>query len=356
MVFIRKILIMIKILILLKESSNYGDYGSITKIKTKTGLYNSARLVVVALNKVDGLEAELITCVDGNDIDSKLHKHKPNICIIEAIWVSPSKLIELQNKYPLIRFVVRVHSKIPFLAMEGAAIGMIKEYIKIPNVDVSFNNHCTSKDLNSICIPNIFLPNIYEEVFDFCPSNKKEKAERNRSGVYNIGCFGAIRPLKNQLNQAVAAIKFGEVYGVCVNFYVNSVRLEQGGESVLKNMKALFKDTNHTLIEVGWLDRPDFLELLSTMDISMQVSLTESFNIVAADSVFVGVPLVISNEIDWLKNGISDPNDVDSMVKQIKAALNYKNLFITQNLIALKKYNTKSKAEWILRMFNLGKN
>ena len=211
------------------------------------------------------------------------------------------------------------------------------------------------KDLNKNAW-NKYNTKQVEEVFDFCPSNKKEKAERNRSGVYNIGCFGAIRPLKNQLNQAVAAIKFGEVYGVCVNFYVYSVRLEQGGESVLKNMKALFKDTNHTLIEVGWLDRPDFLELLSTMDISMQVSLTESFNIVAADSVFVGVPLVISNEIDWLKNGISDPNDVDSMVKQIKAALNYKNLFITQNLIALKKYNTKSKAEWILRMFNLGKN
>jgi len=347
---------MIKILILLKESSNYGDYGSITKIKTKTGLYNSARLVANSLNKVDGLEAELMTCIDGNDIDNKLTKFKPKICIIEAIWVSPSKLIELNKRHPKVKFVIRVHSKIPFLAMEGSAIGTIKDYVKIPNVEVSFNNHATSKDLKIIGIPNTYLPNIYEEIFDFCSKNKNEKTERNRIGIYNIGCFGAIRPLKNQLNQAVASIMFAEENGVTVNFYVNSARTEQGGESVLKNLRSLFKDTRHSLVEVGWLDRDDFLELLSTMDVSMQVSLTESFNIVSADSVFVGVPVVISNEIDWLRNGIADPNDCGSMAKQIRTALNYKNLFITQNLIALKRYNAKSKEEWVRKMIILGKD
>src|ERR1035441_7466424 len=255
---------MIKILILLKESSNYGDYGSITKIKTKTGLYNSARLVVNSLNNVDGLESELMTCIDGNDIDNKITKFKPNICIIEAIWVSPSKLIELNKRHPTVKFIIRVHSKIPFLAMEGAAIGMIKDYVKIPNVEVSFNNHATAKDVKKIGIPNAYLPNIYEEVFDFCSVNKIDKSERNRSGIYNIGCFGAIRPLKNQLNQAVAALMFAEEHNATIIFYVNSARTEQGGESVLKNLRSLFKDTKNTLVEIGWLDRNDFLELLST--------------------------------------------------------------------------------------------
>lgn len=353
-----------KILILLKKSNNKGDYNDYnnrgdyndyfdkSKSKPKAGLHNSARLINEFLNKLDSVESSILeTCVDGNDIDNKLFKYKPDICIIEALWVTPEKISELQKLYKNINFIIRIHSKTPFLAMEGIAIQWIKKYVEIPGVNVAFNNYTTSNDFISIGIDNIYLPNVYEEInihhkilskiIDyFFTTNYKDKEE------YNIGCFGATRPLKNQLNQAVAAIKFGELNNVKINFFINSGRLEQSGENTIKNIRALFEGTRHELIEVGWLERADFLELLKKMDVSMQVSLTETFNIVAADSVYMRVPVVVSDEISWVSIGIADPSSIDSMVDQISKVLRLKNFVINKNLVSLKKYNHEAIKEW----------
>ena len=361
-----------KILFLLKRSKTYGsdyssDYSSnysenqVCNETTeyycenlKSGLYNSARLVSDFISKLPNMKSNVISCIDGNDVDNKLYKYTPDICIIEAIWITPSKIIELQKLYPKIKFIIRVHSKIPFLAMEGIAITWIKEYVKIENVKVSFNNDITHKDMNSIGIENIYLPNIYEDIkkqkkcFNFFKLFSKNKIKDS----YNIGCFGAIRPLKNQLNQAVAAIKFGNENNTIINFYVNYSRLEQTGENVYKNIKALFNNTKHNLIDTKWLNREEFLNLLSKMDISMQVSLTETFNIVAADSVFVNVPVVVSKEINWLSTGISDPNNVESICKQMKNVLKNKNKYIRKNLMSLKKYNDMAIYNWLIFLNN----
>jgi len=335
-----------KILILLKKSENYGDYND--SGKPKAGLYNSAFFLYNALRKITSVNLEL--CIDGNDIDNKIFKHKPDVCIIQAIWVTPNKIKELKNLYPNLKFIIMIHSKIPFLAMEGVAISWIKEYNEIDNVEVGVNNFETSVDLNSIGIKNNYLPNLYKMIFKKYKYNfykflffTKFKPKKE----YNIGCFGAIRPMKNHLNQAVAAINFANQNNATLNFYVNAGRVEQKGENVLKNLIALFKDTKHNLIEVGWLDRIDFLQLLSTMDLSMQVSLTESFNIVAADSVLMEVPLVVSSEISWLSNGIADPNDVNSMICQMYKVLNNKKKYIRQNLISLIRYNNKAFKIWL---------
>ena len=79
----------------------------------------------------------------------------------------------------------------------------------------------------------------------------------------------------------------------------------------------------------------------------MQVSLTETFNIVAADSVFVNVPVLVSKEINWISTGISDPNNVDSMYIQMNKVLKNKEKYIRKNLISLKNYNKKSTNTWI---------
>jgi len=339
-----------KILILLKKSSNYGGYDSNIKGTSKAGLFNSARLITQAIEEFHGIETHLELCIDGNDIDNKLFKYKPNICIIEAVWVTPTKLKELQLLHPKVDFIIRAHSKIPFLAMEGMALTWLTEYLTIPNVEISFNNKTTSHDLNSIGINNIYLPNIYEKIEEKCNFYHSIinhfKTNKFNKNVYNIGCFGAIRPMKNQLNQAVAAIKFGDITNSTINFYVNAGRLEQSGENVLKNLRALFNYSRHNLIEVEWLERYEFLELLGNMDISMQVSLTETFNIVAADSVLMKVPVVISPEIDWLHTGISNPNNVDLMVKQILKVWKYKKLYTKRNLIDLGKSNNLALHEW----------
>ena len=106
--------------------------------------------------------------------------------------------------------------------------------------------------------------------------------------------------MKNQLIQAIAAIKYADQLGKKLRFHMNGVRTEQNGGNNLKNIKGLFSNTSHELVLHPWLGHEEFLELLANMDICLQVSLTESFNITAADAVSIGVPLVGSSAIRWL--------------------------------------------------------
>ena len=47
-------------------------------------------------------------------------------------------------------------------------------------------------------------------------------------------------------------------------------------------------------------DAPSFRRLLRTVDLVFQVSYTETFNVVTADAIAEGVPVVASDAIDWV--------------------------------------------------------
>lgn len=136
----------------------------------------------------------------------------------------------------------------------------------------------------------------------------------------NISCFGAVRPLKNHLNQAAAAIKFADQQGLNLNFHINSSRVEQKGDNILKNLRStFFYLRNHNLVEHEWLPHSQFLNLIQTqIDIGMQVSFTETYNIVVADHVVQGVPVVASAEVPFVSRLFcAQPNNVPSMVRAL---------------------------------------
>lgn len=293
-----------KILFLLKQSNLYGDVTSTT---SKSGLLNSAVITARQLEKRRGICTSVRICRDANGIDKEVRDYRPDLCIIEAIWVLPSKFEELRKIYPHLPFIVRVHSEIPFLAQEGEAIKRIHEYQDVSNVYTAFNSYVTYRNFSGLD-NSLYLPNIYE-VFEKQHISFKEhwnyilhpKYFVPEKPIYNIGCFGAIRPMKNQLLQAFAAIAFGDKNNVSIRFNINSSRMEQGGQSVLKNIKALFDaHPEHELVEHEWMKRHKFLETINLMDLGMQVSFNESFNIVTADFVKMGVPTIVSPEITWM--------------------------------------------------------
>lgn len=349
----------LKLLFLLKENNNYGDEynSSVPNRFGKSGLRNSAYFVCETLKNQFNIETKLEFCIDGNDIDRRLHKYKPNVCFIEAIWVTGKKMQELSKLYPNILFIIRVHSRTTFLANEGEAIRRIKEYDEIRNVYVSFNNKTTNDEFRAIGIKSIYLPNIYHHV---CPPFKKTNIfqlilsfflGKNQKYVYkneiNIGCFGAIRPMKNQLLQAIAAIRFGEEFNKHVKFHINATRTEQKGENVLKNIRALFEGSDHELVEHDWLEHEYFLKLISTMDIGLQVSLSESFNIVTADFVSQKVPIIVSDKIAWAAD-ISKVETENSkqIANKIDDFLQHPNDVVKKNLNCLSIYNDEAIEEW----------
>lgn len=291
----------------------------------------------------NGIEANLQVVIDGNDIDRYVHKFKPSVVILEAIWCPPYKLVELQKLYPKIKWVVRLHSEISFLSNEGMAFLWLQEYVKIPNVTVAANSLNAVQDLDfALGVTIDYLPNYY-------PIECEPPAKKKRHKL-NVGCFGAVRPMKNQLIQAIAALEYAAKNRVHLYFHINSTRAEQGGSSVLKNLRALFKDRkNAELIEHPWMDHVDFRKLIGQMDINLAVSFSETFCIVVSDAVAEGVPVVVSDQVHWVIPLLhaKTTDSIDIIRKMTRALGIFKSYYTQQNLMRLKKFSNHSQKIWL---------
>ncbi len=168
--------------------------------------------------------------------------------------------------------------------------------------------------------------------------------------MLNVGCLGAIRPLKNQLLQAVAALSAARALGKRLRFHVNATRVEGQGRSpsILANLRSLFGHAvNAELVAHPWLPRPDFLSLCRQMDVGMQVSFSETFNIVAADFVTNDIPIVVSPEISWVDSRAqAGPNDATRITAAILAAL-LTPAILAGSRVGLLGYNIAARDEWL---------
>ena len=162
-----------------------------------------------------------------------------------------------------------------------------------------------------------------------------------------------IRPLKNHLIQAVAAVSFAKLVGKRLRFHINGSRLEGGvvSNQILRNLKLLFnKLPNAELIEHPWYPHDVFLEVLKTMDMGMQVSLSETFNIVSADMVHVGLPVVTSKESLWAPSSIFvDPTDTADIVNKMLELWEFRTESFHQEACqySLNEYSFSSLGQWI---------
>ena len=171
-------------------------------------------------------------------------------------------------------------------------------------------------------------------------------------GIISIASFGAIRPLKNQLIQAMAAIAFANKIGKQLTYHINASRLESYGEpngdATLCNITELFDASPHKLQCHDWLDWHEFIELVSTMDLGLQVSMSETFDIVAADFVHVNVPIVGSKEIEWLSESYqADCTDIKDIISHLEYAWEgRKKNHQRANYDGLVKWNIHAWKQW----------
>lgn len=350
-----------KVLFLLRKNNDYNSFPYQIGNGTKAGLFNSATMTKDQLTKHLGIITDLKIVLDGNAIDREVFAFKPEVCVIEALWVTPEKLAEVAKLHPKVTFVVRIHSEVPFLANEAIAIDWIQKYYAIENVVVAFNSKNAYNDflLTFDTIP-AYLPNIYEDITIDYPNVQdrlkfalgKMNFQKATTGNYkpkkiDVGCFGAIRPMKNQLFQAFVAIELGEILNKKINFHINASRKEHGGDPVLANLRSLFANKRHELVEHEWLEREDFLALVDKMDIGMQLSFNESFNIVTADFVAREIPIVVTDTIDWMPDitQTSPANSVQALERMLYA-LHRPNKFAYQSQVFLNRYIVQSIKVW----------
>ena len=315
------------------------------------GLLNSAKFVCNALIK-NGIECKVVSVVDNNCIDKEVHLFKPTHVIIEAYWVVPSKFDILCKKYPNIKWIIRGHSKIPFFANEGISMKWTAEYIqnmkKYNNLYLSFNDKdtCDTIYYGFDYLP-IYLPNIYSS--PLTGKLIKRRKRHHKKCHIDIGCFGAIRPMKNTLQQAFASIKFADKIGKKLRFHVNSGRVEQKGESVIKNLIALFDSSKHELICHEWLNHRDFIRLIGSMDMGIQVSLSESFNIVGADFVYNDILFVGTKDMKWMSFLYrAEPTDINDIVNKMKFSWFLRHTkFHYINKFFLHLHNIMATSKWL---------
>ena len=346
---------MSRVLFILKRRLDYNAIAH-SHIGMSTGLYNSANFMNEML-KEQGIDSDLYVAVDNNCIDREVTRFKPTHVIIEALWVVPTKFAVLCKLHPDVTWVIRIHSEMPFMAGEGKAMDWIGDYSSFKNIIISCNAPRMLREISTyLQIKNnwtdeetarkvVYLPNYY-------PQEYKEPKQINHDKPWiDIGCFGAIRPLKNHLLQAHAALAFCRKHNKKLRFHVNAGRIEMQGQPAINNLKGMFEqlhDSGAEMINHQWRPRDEFLELCKDMDIGMQCNFSETFNIVGADLISQGIPIVGSHiEIPWaIENFCADANDSMDIADKLELAYNNSWDNVKQHQRSLSDYTTKTASIW----------
>lgn len=258
-------------------------------------LNNSAIFCANYLNEI-GVESHVVDIPDHTYIIEEVQKFKPTHIIIESIWIVPIEFFKLFNLFKGVHWYIRIHSDIGFFCTEMYGLEWFRSYQSLHNENNLIwmaSNHKTFTDsLVSLFGEDVlYLPNLYP--IEFTPSKKEP------SDIIDIGCFGALRHMKNQGFQAICAIFLAETLNKKLRFHINLAQSELRKNSVIVSLRELFRGSVHELVEHSWVSHKDFLELVKTMDIGMQLSFTESFNIIVCDFLSQGVPILISDAITW---------------------------------------------------------
>lgn len=362
-----------RVLFILKQrpSGPYGSWSySVDGRPLPSGLSNSVNHLVRELDK-QHVDCAAVQVVDNNCIDREVTKYRPTHVVIEAFWVVPEKFVILKKLHPNVVWIVRNHSKSDFLSHEGGKVNWAIEYVR-NNVYLACNSPEAVRDFRQIAQqsnvdPNlvIYLPNAYT-----APTPKRlictmlwtflraigiygRRPRLKVPGQISVGCYGAIRPLKNHQNQAIAAMGFADMLGVKLKFHVNSTRVEGNANSLLQALRKLFESSPHELVEDPWMDTPDFIAALGRLDMLTQVSLSETFNIVAADAVTAGIPVLGSAEIPWLPDETTSRPYTESILHNLRKVWRRSgNGYLhSEQVWLLSAYNRRAVTVWMDYLF-----
>lgn len=320
------------------------DKSTNTNKKQVSGLIAAADQNSAYLNSV-GIQSNSITIPDANFLDAQIKQHHPQIVIIEGVWINPEKFKTLVAANPFVKeYVIRIHSDMAYLAIEGQALSWAFKSQKMsPKIKVAANCYNLYNGINP-GIPNkfIYLPNMFNEGF----TRSRKEQDYN---VLNVACLGAVRLLKNHAVQVLASIKAAEEMGKKLKFHMNDLT-NDAGHSVLGNIRQIFGEIGkHELIIDTWKSGQEYKNAIKQMDMGLQISFTESFNIVAANFICNGVPIVVGETITWLPEEYKTSyTDIDRISNKIKEVYAYRNNLAIQTKAykLLQDFNNQAKNVW----------
>jgi hypothetical protein len=334
-----------------KDYGDYGDYGS----ETPTSGYCHRGLGINALMTAKVLRKHHIRCdivpvwdVDGIRKGLQLHPGASH-AVIEAPWVPPSEMAGLLADFPTIHFIVRSHSQIGFLQVEASSVKNLRDLLVMQevqlNLSVAANTHRLQEFLHKTYTQKcLYLPNLYD-----VERVHRKRDESHRHRMLRIGSFGALRLLKNHTTAAAAALMMADRHGSDLEFYMNTGRKENSQansvEATIKNMFANLRWAK--IVEVPWEEWPVFRQTVAHMDLCLQPSFTETFNIVTADAVAEGVPSVVGSAIEWVPPSWQANTDSADDIARVGSHLLWDTHGAEEGLKHLERYMKDGIREWL---------
>lgn len=267
-------------------------------------------LGVSALNTSKVLRDNSILCdvwpiLGAKDLAAKIAAAKvagnpPTHVVICAPWIPTLDLqAYLIFRYPEIHFTVICHSNVAFLSADPTAIRHFREELNLEQGALNFkaagnNRRFCDHVLRSYGRPCMYLPNLYH-----LDHNVPRQHRLWSGGKLKIGSFGAVRPLKNHLSAAAAALELSDRLHTDVDFHLSVGRIE-GGSTVVRSIEEMLKNSPAVkLIKDEWYQWPNFRHIVRSMHLLIQPSFTETFNMVTADGASESIPSVVGSAIEW---------------------------------------------------------
>lgn len=322
---------------------NFAANANISHIGLGVSALNTAKVLkrhgitvaVAAINSVEDLDAFLFANRDITHV------------VVSAAWLPVLDLGKLVVRYPSVEFAVNIHSNVGFLQADSHGVELLGAYVHLQrellNFRVSGNNSEFVDWLTeAYCVEALLLPNLYN-----LDSTVLQNRPLYNGGCLRIGAFGACRAQKNFMTAAGAAIAIAKELRVPVEFWMNGGRPDGGG-AIERAIRCLFqRRADVQLKTLNWAAWPDFLDFIETLHLMIQVSYTESFNMVTADGVARSVPSVVSQAIDWVPPRWIAASDDPLDVARVGRALICDPHSVSDGVQALERHNQKGLGSWV---------
>lgn len=185
------------------------------------------------------------------------------------------------------------------------------------------------------------LPNMY-------PFGTGRPRPMWQHGTLRLGCFCAIRPYKNVLTAAAAALEVGQRLRVSdLEFWISGGRREGGGQTIFAAIQQMYLNVPRAkVVERNWQSWPQFLDTVGSMDLLLQPSYTEGFNMVTADGIAQGVASVVSDAIAWAPRNWQAATDDASDIANKAVALLHDPTAVQEGVAALDLHNSMALISW----------
>jgi hypothetical protein len=250
------------------------------------------------------------------------------------------------RQYSATEFIVVSHSNIGFLQADPSALHILRTGSELEQSAPNFHIGANSSKFKTWWTATygtrmLLLPNLYP--FDHI----RHKPIWN-GGLLRIGCFCAIRPYKNVLTAAAAALEVGIRLRVSdLEFHISSGRTEGGGSTITNAIHEMYANVPRAkVVADNWASWPSFLQTVGSMDLMLQPSYTESFNMVTADGISRGVATVVGDSIDWAPANWIAQTDSAADIANKAIALLHDPGAIHEGAAALTNHNEAGERNW----------